>query len=200
MSIKLIVGLGNPGSLYEKSRHNVGWMVLDNLARFHKLRFKAGKGDFLVTARGSLNFQLMKPLTSMNRSGIAVIQAVEQYRILLEDLMVITDDLDLPLGRFRFRKKGSSGGHKGLASVIYYLGSEEFPRLRIGISSLARKETPADEFVLEEFTTKELSVICDIITMVTEAMNHYLTNGITSAMNTYNKYRHTVLNQVEEEI
>jgi len=158
--VKLIVGLGNPGREYEKTRHNVGWWVIDRVCRelnieLSREKFKGLYGE-LPTSRGKV--MLLKPLTFMNRSGESVKGFVKFFKLEPEQVLVIYDDLDLPLGKIRLRKKGSSGGHRGLKSVIEELGTNQFPRLRIGIGRPERKEEVVN-FVLSPFKEKELPII-----------------------------------------
>ena len=152
--MKLIVGLGNPGRQYERTRHNLGFMVADLLASRWSISLAIkGSGAF---GRGSIAGQpagLLKPMTYMNRSGQAVLEVVQFYKLPLSDLLVISDDLDLPVGRVRMRAKGSAGGHKGLGDIIQRLGSDEFARIRIGIGRPDRGD--AVDYVLSPFRPDE---------------------------------------------
>jgi len=182
----LIAGLGNPGEKYCDTRHNLGFMVVDFIARKQKLKFK--KHEFFWITRFQFDEKeviLLKPLTFMNRSGIAVAYGVTANQIVLSNLLVVVDDLSLPFGKMRFRAKGSSGGHNGLKSIINYLQSEEFPRLRIGIGA----ETEADdvvEFVLSPFKEEEQEQLNAIIERAANAIFYMLENGIVSTMNAFN--------------
>ncbi len=158
--VKLIVGLGNPGKEYERTRHNVGWWVIDRVCRELNLelsreKFKGLYGE-LPTSRGKVI--LLKPLTYMNRSGESVKGFVKFFKLEPQEVLVVYDDLDLPLGKIRLRKKGSSGGHKGLKSVIEQLGTDNFPRLRIGIGRPEKKEEVVN-FVLSPFKEGELPAV-----------------------------------------
>ncbi len=158
--VKLIVGLGNPGKEYERTRHNVGWWVIDRVCRELNLelsreKFKGLYGE-LPTSRGKVI--LLKPLTYMNRSGESVKGFVKFFKLEPQEVLVVYDDLDLPLGKIRLRKKGSSGGHKGLKSVIEQLGTDNFPRLRVGIGRPERKEEVVN-FVLSPFKEGELPIV-----------------------------------------
>jgi len=172
--IKLVVGLGNPGRKYEKTRHNVGWMVLDRVCRFlgcssFKEKFKGLIGEW----RGEKRVFFLKPLTYMNNSGESVKEAVNFYKLEPSEVLVIYDDLDLPLGRIRVRSKGSSGGHKGVKSIEECLGTNEFPRLRVGIGRPERKEevvnyvlspfSKEEEPLLEEVLERAASCVCRIV-------------------------------------
>ncbi len=158
--VKLIVGLGNPGKEYERTRHNVGWWVIDRVCKELNLelsreKFKGLYGE-LPTSRGKVI--LLKPLTYMNRSGESVKGFVKFFKLEPQEVLVVYDDLDLPLGKIRLRKKGSSGGHKGLKSVIEQLGTDNFPRLRVGIGRPERKEEVVN-FVLSPFKEGELPIV-----------------------------------------
>jgi len=158
--IKLIVGLGNPGKKYENTRHNAGWMVLDRLASklgfsFSKERFKGKVAE--VSFEGE-KFFFLKPLTFMNLSGESVGEFARFYKLRPQEILVIYDDLDLPLGKLRLRLKGSSGGHRGVLSIERHLGSREFPRLRIGIGRPPTKEEVVD-YVLSPFKKDELPTL-----------------------------------------
>ncbi|OQX87871.1 aminoacyl-tRNA hydrolase [candidate division KSB1 bacterium 4484_87] len=182
----LIAGLGNPGKRYRDTRHNLGFMIVDFIARKKRVKFK--KHEFFEIARFQLDEKeivLMKPLTFMNRSGIAVAYGVEANQIVLSNLLVVIDDLSLPFERMRFRAKGSSGGHNGLKSIINYLQSEEFPRLRVGI----RPDLEVDdivEFVLSPFSEEEQKNLDAIIERAADAVFYWISEGIESAMNAFN--------------
>jgi len=154
--LSLIVGLGNPGRQYVKTRHNLGWQVLDRLVEKLKIGFKAGKGEYYAALleEGDREIFFLKPTTYMNGSGIAVKEALAFFGKTPADLLVILDDMALPLGKLRLRANGSSGGHNGLESVIYQLQSEEFARLRLGIGTPEAKEAAVGH-VLGEFSPEE---------------------------------------------
>jgi PTH1 family peptidyl-tRNA hydrolase len=192
--MKLIVGLGNPGRNYVNNRHNVGFKCLDAFAREHGIaltqrgaRSKLGTGEV-----ANIRIVLAKPQTFMNLSGEAVAALMRRYKLSKEDILVIYDDLDLPLGRIRIREKGSSGGHKGVKSIIDRIGSQEFLRIRVGISpsqgidSASSPEVDAVEHVLSDFTPEEKAVMKEVYPGVAAAIHCLLTEGITSAMNKYN--------------
>ena len=156
MDAVAIVGLGNPGSQYRETRHNVGFLVVNELCRRLRVGLKPGKGEYLI-ARANMEgvgLHVAAPMTFMNNSGTAVVDILERFQIAPRELLVVVDDFALPLGILRFRLRGSDGGHNGLASIIYMLNSDELPRLRCGIGS---PEMPTDknlmaDFVLEKFT------------------------------------------------
>ena len=183
----LIVGLGNPGSRYRKTRHNLGFMVLESLAKQWHRRFGKGEGPYEIVEStiGSQSVLLIKPSTYMNRSGIAVDDLLKKYDVELSRLFVLCDDLNLPLGKLRLREKGSDGGHKGLASVITALGTEEFPRLRLGIGS--DQEIDAEEYVLFPFLSVEYPFVNSMIEKGGQVVVNFVQNGIEWAMNLYNR-------------
>ncbi|TYP51664.1 aminoacyl-tRNA hydrolase [Thermosediminibacter litoriperuensis] len=183
----LIVGLGNPGSEYEETRHNVGFMVLDRLAaelgiKVDRIKFKGLFGEGVYEGEKLL---LLKPMTYMNLSGQSVIEAMKFYKIPPENLVVIYDDMDLPVGRLRIRGSGSSGGHKGMESIIYLIASDGFPRIRIGIG-----RPPGDvvDHVLGRFEPGERKKIETVIGAAVEAALTIVRHGVQEAMNRYNGF------------
>ena len=164
MDIRLIVGLGNPGEEYEKTRHNVGFMVIDEIVKTLRLKNPIKEALSLVykTKIAGKDVIFAKPLTYMNNSGAAVYNLLEEYSLSPENMIVVYDDLDLPLGTMRLRLKGSSGGHKGVESIIKYIGTQNFPRLRIGISRPKKKEDVV-KYVLSPFSSEEEKVISQVI-------------------------------------
>lgn len=186
-----VIGLGNPERRYTGTRHNIGFEVVDRLAQALRMQFKPGRGEFLI-AQGNFRDQpliLVKPLTFMNESGVAVMEIRDQFSARNEDLFVVCDDFQLPLGQLRIRLQGSDGGHNGLYSIIYHLQSEEFPRLRCGIASSAM---PADknqmaDFVLDRFAAEELAIVSEMIPQAKDACLFALTDGLAKAMNVFNK-------------
>jgi peptidyl-tRNA hydrolase, PTH1 family len=191
--MKLIVGLGNPGRVYAHNRHNVGFRCLDYFARLNCIRLdrkqcRASTGTGEVKGERLL---LAKPQTFMNLSGNSVCCLVGKHQIRLSDLLVVHDDLDLPLGKVRLRQSGSSGGHKGMNSVIAALGSEVFPRIRVGIGRPGGDQQPLSEeaivsYVLADFSRQEDDMIRPAIARVAEAIDCFLTRGIDAAMNEFN--------------
>jgi len=184
--MKLIVGLGNPGRQYENSRHNVGFRVVEELARRWRIDIarRAFSGNL---GRGRIQERpvvLLQPATYMNLSGRSVREAVTFYKLELEDLLVVVDDLALPIGRLRLRARGSSGGHKGLTSVINELGSETFARLRVGIDRA--EEGSAVSHVLGSFSADEGERIGRVIPRAADAAECWLTDGVENAMNKFN--------------
>ncbi len=184
----LVVGLGNPGRQYAHTRHNIGFMCVDAFAQKHGLSFQSKKKSKAKIAQGHIGqtrVLLAKPQTYMNRSGSSVQGLAAYYRIPAEHIIVIFDDLDLPLGMLRIRPKGGSGGHRGMKDIIEHLGTQEFPRIRVGIGRPEDTTDPAN-YVLHPFTKTEESVVEETITRVCNALEAWLTTGIEAAMNRYN--------------
>jgi len=187
MALKLVVGLGNPGREYARNRHNVGYQIVNLLAKAHGLRFDKRRGKARL-ASGSIGEQqviLAKPRTFMNLSGQAVARLVHFYQVEPEDLLVIFDDLDLPIGRIRLRPRGGSSGHKGMASIIEQLGRDDFPRLRVGIGRPPGKMDPAD-YVLQDFSEEQEEVMAEVRERAVAAVECWLREGIEAAMNEFN--------------
>ena len=188
--MKVVCGLGNPGSEYQATRHNVGWWLLDELhkqGRFERFR-RVGNAQAAEARLEDHDVLLLKPLTYMNESGSAVAEVVEQFGLPLENLLVVCDDFQLPLGQLRVRSNGSDGGHNGLYSIIYNLQSDQFPRLRCGIASsfTPKEKTLMASYVLEPFRRDELP---DVQAMIERGNNACLTvieEGLIPAMNQYN--------------
>jgi len=187
--VKLVVGLGNPGPHYAESRHNIGFLVLDELARRWRLEPPACDRHFegLVAEaqRGPRRVLLLKPLTYMNLSGRSVAAAQRFYRLELSDLLVVYDDLDLPPGQIRVRAEGSAGGHKGMADVIRHLGSSRVARVRVGIGRVA--SSAAVEYVLGRFSPEEREPIGRAVQLAADAVECWLEQGVVAAMNRFNR-------------
>jgi len=186
--LSLIIGLGNPGEKYKNTRHNLGFRVVDKLADKNHQRFKPGKGDYLFCEIGKgkdTSCFLIKPLTYMNSSGEAVGEALDHWSMGRENLLVLCDDVNLPLGKIRIREKGTDGGHNGLKSIIYRLNSIEFVRLRMGIGN-APLNTDLEEFVLKEFNEPEQEIVERMIEKACIAVENTLTWGIEDSMSRFN--------------
>lgn len=193
--MKLIVGLGNPGYLYARNRHNIGFMCVGELARAHKIRFDKKQGQ-ARTGLGLIAGEtvvLARPQTYMNATGESVSALMRKLNIGPADLIVIHDDLDLPVGKIRLRSGGSSGGHKGIESIIARTGTRDFCRVRVGIgrpdmegSSPAEKEEAVIGYVLSDFTSEEKKIIEKTLPEVSGTIVSLLTEGLTAAMNKYN--------------
>lgn len=191
--MKLIVGLGNPGRGYANNRHNTGFMCLNYFAKTQGIRLdkKQGKARTGTGEVAGDKAILARPQTYMNLSGESVSRLVKKFDINLNDLVVIHDDLDLPLGKIRIRHGGGSGGHKGIDSIISLLDSQDFSRLRIGIGRPTSDPAQISEadiisYVLSDFTPEEKQIIAQVIPRVSEAILCLLTEGLSSAMNKYN--------------
>ena len=186
--MKLIVGLGNPGSKYKGTRHNVGFEVIDELARRRALMFETSPGNAVMARERGPGAQviLAKPLTFMNLSGQAVGGLMRYYRIDLDDVLVVADDVNLPLGRLRVRRRGSDGGHNGLRSVIDSVGTEEVARLRVGVDRGDRRRDLADH-VLATFDQFELETMRLAINNASDAVEVFASEGINAAMNRFNR-------------
>lgn len=186
--MKLVVGLGNPGRKYQATRHNVGFAALAELARRlglsrPKARFQ---GEVIETEWEGDKVLLLAPQTYMNESGASVLAACDFYKLSHEQLLVICDDLNLPLGKVRLRARGSSGGQKGLADIIRRLGTEEFSRLRIGIGMPPERWDPAD-YVLARFAPTEVPAIEQAVATAADAVGDWVRQGIEYCMNRYNQ-------------
>ena len=195
----IIVGLGNPGKQYEQTRHNMGFITIDQLAEKHsisvtKLKNKAlvGEGYF-----GAKKVMLVKPQTYMNLFGQAVREIMSYYKEDIENLIVIYDDIDLEPGKLRIRAKGSAGTHNGMRSIIYDLQDDGFPRIRLGIGK--NPMIPLDKFVLGGFTKEEKPLLEEAVNKAVQAIECYVAEGINAAMNAYNEKKPKKVKQVKAE-
>jgi PTH1 family peptidyl-tRNA hydrolase len=186
--MKLVVGLGNPGRKYVGTRHNVGFAVLEELSRRHAAASprKAYGGEAVEANIGGERALLLAPHTYMNRSGQSVRQAVDFYKIEPADVLVICDDMNLPLGQLRIRIKGSDGGQKGLADTIRHLGTDDVPRLRIGIDRPPENWDGAD-YVLAKFTKEESEEAAIAVQRAADAVAVWAAEGVDAAMNRFNQ-------------
>jgi PTH1 family peptidyl-tRNA hydrolase len=190
----LIIGLGNPGSRYDRTRHNIGFVAVDALAQFwqvslstHK-RFQAELGE--KRWFNGQRVKLLKPLTYMNQSGQAIRAVVDWYNLPIRSVLVVYDDLDLPIGKIRLRLSGSAGGHNGIRSAIAHLGTQDFPRLRIGIgnpqTSTQGRQQDTISYVLGRFSSQEAQLLPEVMQLVIGAVELSLEQGIEKAMSLYN--------------
>ncbi len=186
--MKLIVGLGNPGRKYRETRHNIGFAVADELARRGGVGFDAAPADGLVAKVRTLGPDgalLLKPLTMMNLSGFAVSEVARYFRIALDDILVVADDVNLPLGKLRARPSGSAGGHNGFRSIIEQLGTTGFARLRVGVGRGDPRRDLADH-VLAGFDEDERPVAADAVGRAADASELFAAEGIEKVMNRFN--------------
>lgn len=184
----LVVGLGNPGAKYENTRHNVGFMTADALAGrngepIRRIKYHALTSEAVI---GGQSVLLMKPTTFMNLSGQAVSEAARFYKIPADHVLVISDDVDLPLGKLRIRKSGSAGGHNGLKNIIQQLGTDQFPRLKIGVGSKPHPDYNMADWVLGQFQGEDKKTIDAAVARAADAVECLLADGIDRAMNQYN--------------
>ncbi|PFJ13373.1 aminoacyl-tRNA hydrolase [Bacillus cereus] len=185
--MKLIVGLGNPGREYELTRHNIGFMAIDELAKrwnisLNEQKFKGVLGAGFVNGEKVI---LLKPLTYMNLSGESIRPLMDYYKIDVEDFVVMYDDLDIPVGKLRLRMKGSAGGHNGVKSTISHLGTQEFQRIRMGIDR-PKNGMKVVDYVLGRFTSEEIPDVNHSIEKAADACEEWLTKPFLQIMNTFN--------------
>lgn len=184
----LIVGLGNPGDQYENTRHNVGWRALDELAEIanvpvQKLKYKALTNTCTV---GGAKVLLMKPITFMNLSGEAVGEAARFFKVPPEQVLVFSDDVSLPVGKLRIRKSGSAGGHNGLKSIIQHLGTDQFPRVKIGVGGKPHPDYDMADWVLGKFSPEDKKTIDEMVQKAAKAAAYYIEEGADKAMGRFN--------------
>jgi len=180
----VLVGLGNPGRYYSDTKHNFGFWVLDKFAEKRSLKFQAGKGDYLLVKSNDIS--LVKPTTYMNNSGMAVADYCRYFQNTPQELLVVYDDIDLPLGTLRFKPNGGSGGHKGMESIIYQLESEDLNRLRIGISA-ENEMGPSERYVLSPFPKDWKEKINEMIEKACDGIDYFLTHDMKETMNKFNE-------------
>jgi len=193
--VKVILGLGNPGRHYYNNRHNFGLMIIDKIADRWGMDFTSTRGSFVYVysqdasrSPKSLNYEVYfcKPLCYMNNSGVAAKQILKFFGCSPLNLLIVYDDIDLPLGKIRFRRKGSDGGHKGIKSIINFLETIEFPRLRLGIGP-QDEGVPSEEFVLSDFRKCELSTLNEVIDLSISSIIDFVNKDILFVMNKYNR-------------
>lgn len=188
--MQFIIGLGNPGGEYENTRHNIGFEVIDALCERLNTRLFTGRGEYLIsfTTYQGKKVGLVKPITFMNNCGLAALDIVERFKAQTENILVICDDFELPLGQIRIRQRGSDGGHNGLYSIIYHLKKQNFARIRcgIGVPTLPRKNFDKSQFVLSQFGENEKPIVQQMVSNARNASLTFISEGITAAMNKYN--------------
>jgi len=188
--MKLIVGLGNPGRNYIDSRHNIGFLIIKYLAKACGIAFKKDSNTFSLSGKeriGGQTVMLAMPVTFMNLSGVAVLALLKKYKVDLESLLVVCDDLDLKFGRIKIRASGSSGGHRGLQSIIDSIESQDFCRLRIGIGRPQNKYVDPAEYVLSAFTKKEKEKARELIKIAGDCCRVWIKKGIIESMDIFNR-------------
>ena len=188
METILVVGLGNPGKKYERTRHNVGWIALDYIAdkigvKISKIKFKA---TYVETVIDGKKFVFLKPQTFMNLSGRAVAEAVRFYKLTPQQVLVVYDDVSLPPGKLRFRLKGSAGGHNGIKSIIAELGSDAFPRLKIGVGAPPHPDYDMADWVLSVCHGQDAEIMAEAAGRAIDALELFIEKGPEKAMNLYN--------------
>jgi PTH1 family peptidyl-tRNA hydrolase len=204
--LKIVVGLGNPGKQYDQTRHNVGWMVLDRLAERAGWTGHARARDAAATVHGKygdLELMLVKPTTYMNLSGVAVRKVLARQRAPLDELLVVVDDFDLPLGRLRLRERGSAGSHNGLRSITGELGNEKFARLRVGIGEPVRHaeggmRRAATDHVLSRFQPSERPLLEQAIDAAASAVEDWAREGVSRAATRWNAWQPTTDQQADD--
>ena len=185
--MKLIAGLGNIGNKYTFTRHNAGFMLVDSFALNSNLSFRENSRlKCLMTNLRNISddYLLIKPTTFMNLSGEAVRAVCDYYKIAIEDILIVYDDLSLELGKIRFRPNGSDGGHNGIKSVIQHLGTSNIARLKIGIGP--QPNIPSEVFVLQNFSKEELDTLKETLSLAKDGLNYYFKEGMPAAQNKYN--------------
>lgn len=183
----LVIGLGNPGEKFENTRHNAGFVALDFFAKHHSfVDFKmVKKHNALVSEKDDV--MLVKPQTFMNESGKAVKKITTHYKLPTTNLVVVHDEIDLLLGKFKITKDSGSGGHKGVDSIISHLGTKDFIRFKIGVCPEKGKPTSVETFVIKKFTKEEKDILDPIIAKTADALDFFIKNGLERAMNEYNR-------------
>jgi len=188
--MKVVVGLGNPGEKYQNTRHNLGFMVVEEAARkflpLKKTKWEEDKQANALVLRVPPDILLVKPLTFMNASGRAVVKLASNFKLQASNIWVIHDDMDLPLGKIKIRRGGGSAGHRGIESIINELGTDEFVRFRIGIGYPQKSSNLVENYVLEEFQNKEKSEVKKMIKKTVKAIQVALEKSLERAMNEFN--------------
>ena len=182
--MKCIVGLGNPGDQYKNTKHNFGYWVIDSYLKKSGLKLKLGKGDYVFT--DNEDFIVAKTTSFMNNSGHAIKSIVDYFSIQLDELVIVYDDIDLPLGSVRFKLGGSSGGHRGLDSIIYHLNNQDFVKLKLGIAT-NQNMRPSEEYVLKPFPLKYNEDIDGAVEKACDGLDFFLKNTINDTMNQFNR-------------
>ncbi len=186
--MRAVLGIGNIGLRYQRNRHNAGFLILDYFAQNRSINFRAAKGDY-YSCEGDLNqihYFLIKPGNYVNNSGVAALQFLEKYKIDISDLLVVCDDVNMKMGKLRVRKSGGDGGHNGLASIIYHLNSDQFPRLRIGIGS-DFDEGELSSYVLDDFSENDAKILQAVLKDSSLLVEEFIIGGIEALLNANSK-------------
>lgn len=186
--MRAVLGIGNIGLRYQRNRHNAGFLVLDYFAQNRSIKFKAAKGDYYI-CEGDLNqvhYFLIKPSNYVNNSGVAALQFLEKHKTDISDLLVVCDDVNMEMGKLRVRKSGGDGGHNGLASIIYHLNSDQFPRLRIGIGS-DYNEGELSSYVLDDFSENDAKIFKTVLKDSSHLVEEFIIGGIEALLNANSK-------------
>lgn len=186
--MRAVLGIGNIGLRYQRNRHNAGFLILDYFAQNRSINFRAAKGDYYI-CEGDLNqihYFLIKPGNYVNNSGVAALQFLEKYKIDISDLLVVCDDVNMKMGKLRIRKSGGDGGHNGLASIIYHLNSDQFPRLRIGIGS-DFDEGELSSYVLDDFSENDAKILQAVLKDSSLLVEEFIIGGIEALLNANSK-------------
>ena len=184
--IRLVVGLGNPGPEYDKTRHNIGFELVDEMAKERDLKWRRDRKFRAKITSTTSSLILAKPITYMNLSGNAVARLAQFHKLKPDQILVVYDDVDLPIGRLRFRANGSAGGHNGIKSIIEYLGTKEFARLKIGIGAAGGREAMVGH-VLGRFDQEEWREMQKVLAIAADGVNCALSDGLDAAMNQFNR-------------
>ncbi|MCF7825500.1 MAG: aminoacyl-tRNA hydrolase [Candidatus Marinimicrobia bacterium] len=183
--LRAIIGLGNPGDRYSKTRHNAGFMVIDEVAQRWQVAFRPGKGNYVFAKSAERDAILMKPTTYMNNSGQAVRHLVDYFKITSENCMLVFDDLDILFPELRLRKQGGAGTHRGMQSVIQQLNDTNFPRIRMGIGGDQGRRL-SEDYVLENYSKDDLNVLPEQLGKAADALEYWLKDDIDNTMNRFN--------------
>jgi len=188
--VKTVFGLGNPGQQYKNNRHNIGYKVLDSLAKAEGIKFKRSFKTGAYIAKKKIDKEevlFVKPLTFMNNSGLCVRKVLQYYKVSVDDTLIIYDDVDLPLGALRFRSGGSSAGHRGMASIMEALDTKEINRLRLGISGSQTRIGELADYVLSDFLDSEENIVQEAISKASCACKDWINKGVDFVMKNYNR-------------
>ena len=183
--MKVIIGLGNHGNKFKKTKHNAGFWILDELASRNNVSYSAGFGEYIYSYINKKDIYLMKPVSGMNLSGLAVNQFMDKYNVALNELIIVLDDIDLPLGSLRIKPKGGDGCHRGIQNIIYSVGSNKFARLRFGIGT-DENMRPSEKYVLKPFNNSDCLHAKDMIKKAADALDSILFFGLEKTMNNFN--------------